>query len=380
MKTLDYIHLDASAVSNVVASLKKLLVDYQVLSFKIKDLFIDNEERSLTIRQQKSVASFLLFLVVVLQSIYIIGIMDIPAIYQIFNWAVLLVLVIIVAIRLFGKISLKNSFVILQVFMQAEISLEILLHAVDYQLGLDELHPRSWITVGMLLSLLFLMLTVCSYKHKQAFVQATMALGAYIGSVLITDSSFLMFCLPLYIVIFVLMIMLGKLLNNNIHELQIENEMLKKEERVLLKLLPFNKEELLAFTELVSCETMEKKTVKLLDNIGEIARNNLYAVVRDRIKEEDSQKEIVEKVFPELSPSELTICSLILQDKTVGEICALLGKTSGNITSQRVHIRAKLGLEKDDNLKKVLQERMKRYEDENVELECSPVPPGQGKV
>lgn len=30
MKTLDYIHLDASAVSNVVASLKKLLVDYQV--------------------------------------------------------------------------------------------------------------------------------------------------------------------------------------------------------------------------------------------------------------------------------------------------------------------------------------------------------------
>ena len=30
MKTLDYIHLDASAVSNVVASLKQLLADYQV--------------------------------------------------------------------------------------------------------------------------------------------------------------------------------------------------------------------------------------------------------------------------------------------------------------------------------------------------------------
>ena len=28
MKTLDYIHLDASAVSNVVASLKQLLADY----------------------------------------------------------------------------------------------------------------------------------------------------------------------------------------------------------------------------------------------------------------------------------------------------------------------------------------------------------------
>ena len=30
MKTLDYLHLDASAVSNVVASLKQLLADYQV--------------------------------------------------------------------------------------------------------------------------------------------------------------------------------------------------------------------------------------------------------------------------------------------------------------------------------------------------------------
>ena len=30
MRTLDYIHLDASAVSNVVASLKQLLADYQV--------------------------------------------------------------------------------------------------------------------------------------------------------------------------------------------------------------------------------------------------------------------------------------------------------------------------------------------------------------
>ena len=28
MKTLDYLHLDASAVSNVVASLKQLLADY----------------------------------------------------------------------------------------------------------------------------------------------------------------------------------------------------------------------------------------------------------------------------------------------------------------------------------------------------------------
>ena len=34
MKTLDYLHLDASAVSNVVASLKQLLADYQSILYE----------------------------------------------------------------------------------------------------------------------------------------------------------------------------------------------------------------------------------------------------------------------------------------------------------------------------------------------------------
>ena len=40
MKTLDYIHLDASAVSNVVASLKQLLADYQVFYTNLRGFFV----------------------------------------------------------------------------------------------------------------------------------------------------------------------------------------------------------------------------------------------------------------------------------------------------------------------------------------------------
>lgn len=338
-----------------------------VLIQKVQKMFVDDEERRLTIRQQKSVASFLLLWVIILQFIYITGLVeDAMPIYYILNWTVFLTIIVIFVLYCIGKLTLSVSFVVLQIFMQTEISLEMLLHAMDYVVESGDATPRFWIMVNMLLSLMFLMLSVCAYMYKLASVQASMALIAYIVCGLISKGPFLMNCLPLLFTLFTLMLLLGKLLHNNVYELQEENEMLKKEERAILKMLPFNKEELLAFTELVSCETGDQKAVKLLDNIGEIARNNIYAIAKERIKMESSQMETVQKVFPELSPSELAICRLILQDKTIGEICALLGKTSGNVTSQRVHIRTKLGLMKEDNLKKVLQERMKRYyEDEN---------------
>ncbi|MCQ1543716.1 LuxR family transcriptional regulator, partial [Bacteroides caccae] len=67
----------------------------------------------------------------------------------------------------------------------------------------------------------------------------------------------------------------------------------------------------------------------------------------------------------------LNICRLILQDKTVSQICELLHRSSGNITSQRANIRAKLGLKKSDNLKEALQERMRLYEEEHRQEDFS---------
>ena len=69
-------------------------------------------------------------------------------------------------------------------------------------------------------------------------------------------------------------------------------------------------------------------------------------------------------IFPELSPSELSICRLIVQDKTVSQICEILHRSSGNITSQRSSIRSKLNLDKNDNLKEILLERMRAYEEQ----------------
>ena len=62
-------------------------------------------------------------------------------------------------------------------------------------------------------------------------------------------------------------------------------------------------------------------------------------------------------LFPELTASGREVCRLILQDKKLGEICAILDKKESNINSTRMHIRRKLNMQPSDNLRKVLQER-----------------------
>lgn len=115
----------------------------------------------------------------------------------------------------------------------------------------------------------------------------------------------------------------------------------------------------------------EEKTNSLLDIIGEQSKENLFTALAAHQKKEKSKLDTIRRIYPYLSPSELNICRLILQDKTVSQICELLHRSSGNITSQRANIRAKLGLKKSDNLKEALQERMRLYEEEHRQEDFS---------
>lgn len=157
---------------------------------------------------------------------------------------------------------------------------------------------------------------------------------------------------------------LGRLLNKNINSIQKEYNTLKAEEASLLKSLQMSRKELFAFAELANNDNTEEKNGSLLSILGEKTKKNLYAAITSHMKEEKSHIEMLRSIFPELSPSELSICRLIVQDKTVSQICEILHRSSGNITSQRSSIRSKLNLDKNDNLKEILLERMRAYEEQ----------------
>lgn len=64
------------------------------------------------------------------------------------------------------------------------------------------------------------------------------------------------------------------------------------------------------------------------------------------------------RICPTLTASERAICKLILQGKTLKEICDTLGKTESNVTSQRAHIRRKLNMTRQDELRSVLRRKV----------------------
>ncbi len=89
----------------------------------------------------------------------------------------------------------------------------------------------------------------------------------------------------------------------------------------------------------------------LLGRFSPEIRQDMMHLVATQLQHEKMQDVTWEKISPDLTKSEIEICKLIVQGYTLRKICEKTGKSESNITSQRTHIRKKLGMSKDENLK-----------------------------
>lgn len=155
---------------------------------------------------------------------------------------------------------------------------------------------------------------------------------------------------------------LGRLLHQNFRKLENKHELLKSEEANLLNSLQVSKDELYTFAKLVNDSSKGTINNDLLNVLGEKTKKNLYDAAAAFFMEEKCKADVIKDYFPELTPTELVVAALILQDKTVGDICKILHRSSGNITSHRSNIHTKLGLSKTENLKAALRLRVRLHE------------------
>ena len=81
--------------------------------------------------------------------------------------------------------------------------------------------------------------------------------------------------------------------------------------------------------------------------------NELHSVATT-LREADADRSALRRIFPEFSETQLSIAQLIIQGKRTSEICRLLDKSESNITAQRTHIRTKMGLRSEENLRESL--------------------------
>jgi len=67
----------------------------------------------------------------------------------------------------------------------------------------------------------------------------------------------------------------------------------------------------------------------------------------------------IASALPTLTPTEKEVCRLIVGGKTICEIASILNKKPNNISTVRIHIRKKLGLATNEDLKEALLESLR---------------------
>lgn len=272
------------------------------------------------------------------------------------NTAHLAVTVLLLAGYLLRRISLTAALVLLATVTQLEISAEMIYCALtpsDYHYML--------IVGNMVLSGIVIMFVLVAYLKFLPYLLGGMSIGTYTACMLLTESPVLSNFYGLLVLVFIVICLLGNRLVRNIHRLDTENSALRRNEEELLRFLDTNKEEIGAFIALSRNGSEHREKVGgLLDSLSEERRRTILENVADYRLRQETEREVIDGLFSDLTPSEREICRLILQGKKLREICTILGKTETNVNSTRAHIRKKLGLKPTDNLRKALQERQKK--------------------
>lgn len=124
------------------------------------------------------------------------------------------------------------------------------------------------------------------------------------------------------------------------------------------------KEEQSAIDMLINLNESDKEKVySLLSRLSSTQQEELLNNIKDYYHQQYIETVNLLSICPSLTPSEVEICKLILIGKSLKEICFSLHKTPSNITSQRTHIRKKLNLVKQDDLRTSLMVLLNKAKD-----------------
>lgn len=297
--------------------------------------------------------SIILFLGIPLNLLGLTGPTD--RIYFWMNTTNLIIGIIVFILYCYKRLGLKAALSVILIATQLEILGEMLncaLNPSNYHMQL--------IVGNLVLSGVLIMLSVVAYLRFVPIVLSVICMSMYAVCILITDSPSLKNFYILYLLVFTTICVLGERLIYAVRKLELENKNLKQDEAELLHILRMNKQQVKAYVEFSKKEKATSEDAeRLLKLIGERSQRNIINTVSCYLTEKQTEIDQIAKAFPELSASEHEICRLILQGKKLGEICEILGKTENNVTAHRGHIRKKLGLTTQENLKKALESRMK---------------------
>lgn len=270
------------------------------------------------------------------------------------NSVVLAIFIVLSVCYAFGLIGLTKTIASMAIAIQISISIDTVYCALDSSLP-DSLMV---ILVNMMILSTNIIITLATYLTHVTQWMTSIAISAYVASMFITRNSALADYFFMLLLILGFISLLALMIVKNAKRLTEENTTLKNDEAELLQILRLNKNQVKAYIALAKQEHSTENIPQLLDLLGEKSQKNLINNVIEFMRMNETESERLKLLLPELTPSEIKICQLILRDKKLGEICSILNKSESNINTQRGNIRKKLGLQPTDNLQKALEKRV----------------------
>lgn len=105
-------------------------------------------------------------------------------------------------------------------------------------------------------------------------------------------------------------------------------------------------------------DTTGTKNANLIERLSPELRQRIVHHASEHLRKEELENLAWDMVCADLTKSETEICRLVLDGYTLKEICIKLKKSESNITSQRSHIRKKLNMNRNDDLRRTLECRI----------------------
>lgn len=256
-------------------------------------------------------------------------------------------------VYLANRLRITYAFAIIVFLTQLFTSVEMIICALNpsqYTLMLIVAN-----TVILSVNILFSLIAYLKYVPP---ILALVSVAVYWVCTLLTNDDSLTNFGIIFSLIFINIAVLSNRMLKNINSIKQENEDLLDEEEQLLNVLKLKRSGVKAFVALARQRNEYEDTVRYLDILDAESHRNLIENVKEYIAKRELSKLSMKNVFPELTPSEIEIVELIVQDKKLTEICLVLNKKESNISAQRTNIRKKLGLNPQDNLHEVLLQRI----------------------
>lgn len=256
------------------------------------------------------------------------------------------------------RLSLEKSFFAMAICFQTLTSLRIVYLAASATPAMLPVHHELVILNEAISFTCFLITCMGMMRNAPTVVfvllVAALGIGYLINSAVVTSQFVLLF-------VFVMFCVWGYAMTMRIwfNDATREINDYKQLQDSILDMFNMSKTEIVSLVQLCrTTDNVQEVDRKVIGKLTEQTRHNLVRLGRYLSNEKQEQLDDLADRLPQLTPTELDVCRLVLKGMSQKEIAVAMNKSQSNIGTVRGNIRKKLGLSTNEELKDELVRRL----------------------